>query len=155
MRVAILPTGRCELKGLPSALRSLFPDHEFEGIAAIAPDQPFHAFTSSTRSKDNKPGWLKSGTNRRRHPKHYLEYLSRDPEKRGCTAYRETHEGANALALLDWSSVLSQDTHLQFLRAMVEDLAEGLAESSPTPPGTVAPQTARTSPRRERVLRNL
>lgn len=45
MRVALITTGKTELRGLPSALSSLFPDHEFIGCEDV-PGRPFRGFTS-------------------------------------------------------------------------------------------------------------
>lgn len=47
MRVALLPTGKAELLGLPTALKRLFPSHEFESLPKIHPDVPFDGFTTS------------------------------------------------------------------------------------------------------------
>lgn len=45
MRVALLTTGKTELRGLPPALTSLFPEHVFLGIEDV-PGRPFRSFTS-------------------------------------------------------------------------------------------------------------
>jgi len=45
MRVALITTGKTELRGLPPALMNLFPDHEFLGIEDV-PGRPFRSFTS-------------------------------------------------------------------------------------------------------------
>src|SRR5262245_34724921 len=50
MRVAILPTGRMELRGVPPALSALFPKHDFYSISKRPEDdEPFDSFTSSGR----------------------------------------------------------------------------------------------------------
>lgn len=35
MRVALITTGKTELRGLPPALERLFPDHEFIGVEDV------------------------------------------------------------------------------------------------------------------------
>lgn len=48
MRVAILGTGRMELRGVPHALDALFPGHEFHPVYENLDDlKPFDSFTSS------------------------------------------------------------------------------------------------------------
>jgi hypothetical protein len=57
MRVALVPTGRMEWHGLPSALQRLFPSHSFYALpskeeVASYPDQfPYDGFTSNTLSE--------------------------------------------------------------------------------------------------------
>lgn len=87
---------------------------------------------------------------RHRHPKNYVRYLC-DPTGREARAYRETHEGAEALRTLDWQRVLRQGTHAQFARALIDDIADALAVPSPCP-GTCSPLTAR---RADGLLRNI
>ncbi len=51
MRVALLPTGRTEWHGLPSALHRLFPEHEFYALPeadVFRSDGPFDGVTSTT-----------------------------------------------------------------------------------------------------------
>lgn len=45
MRVALLTTGKTEMLGLPSALASLFPGHEFDAVPEL-PGRPFRGFTT-------------------------------------------------------------------------------------------------------------
>jgi hypothetical protein len=45
MRIALITTGKTELRGLPPALTNLFPGHEFLGIEDV-PGRPFRSFTS-------------------------------------------------------------------------------------------------------------
>ncbi len=53
MRVAVLPTGRMELLGVPPALRALFPAHEFYSISKRPKgEEPFDSFTSSGEALD-------------------------------------------------------------------------------------------------------
>lgn len=46
MRVSLITTGVMEFRGLPGALRRLFPDHEFH-VEPDAPGKPFDGFTSA------------------------------------------------------------------------------------------------------------
>lgn len=46
MRVALLPTGEAEFRGLPRALKALFPSHDFV-CEGRAPERPHFGFTSS------------------------------------------------------------------------------------------------------------
>ncbi|HEX8822788.1 MAG TPA: hypothetical protein VF794_22875 [Archangium sp.] len=87
---------------------------------------------------------------RHRHPKNYVRYLC-DPKGKPLRAYRETHEGLEALRVLDWSSVLRNEAHAAFARALVDDVADALSVSSPCP-GTCSPLTARKG---DGLLRNI
>jgi hypothetical protein len=51
MKVALLPTGRTEWRGLPDALHRLFPEHEFYALPepdVFGSTGPFEGVTSST-----------------------------------------------------------------------------------------------------------
>lgn len=87
---------------------------------------------------------------RHRHPKNYIRYLC-DPTGTEERAYRETHEGLDALQSLDWSEVLKSPTQVQFARALVDDLADALNVPSPCP-GTCSALTARKG---DGLLRNI
>ena len=100
-----------------------------------------------TRPQDSAP-WAKLA--RHQHPKHYVRYLC-DPTGTQLRAYRETHEGLDALKTLDWTRVLQRQTHAAFARAFVDDIAQALQVASPCP-GTCSPLTARKG---NGVLRNL
>jgi hypothetical protein len=91
-----------------------------------------------------------NGRERHRHPKNYVRYLC-DPTGQIPRAYRETHEGAEALRTLDWQKVLRDETHAQFARALIGDIADALDIPSPCP-GTCSHLTAR---RDGGVLRNI
>ncbi|ATB29552.1 hypothetical protein [Melittangium boletus] len=78
---------------------------------------------------------------RHRHPKHYVQYLC-DPIGTRLRAYRETHEGFDALQVLDWTEVLREESGASFARALVDDLADALNVPSPCP-GKCAPLTTR------------
>lgn len=45
MRIALITTGKTEIRGFPPALKRLFPGHEFVGVEEV-PDRPFRGFTS-------------------------------------------------------------------------------------------------------------
>ncbi|MCP3137296.1 hypothetical protein [Pyxidicoccus xibeiensis] len=92
---------------------------------------------------------------RPRHPKNYVRYLC-DPQgtrsQNEERAYRETHEGYEALSVLDWRTVLKNPAHGAFMRSLIDDLADALNIPSPCP-GPCAPLTARGSG--EHLLRNI
>ena len=110
-------------------------DFEVDDPAYLAP-------APSTASWKSEP--------RHRHPKHYVRYLC-DPMGTQPRPYRETHEGLDALQVLDWSAVLLNEAHAAFARALVDDVAEALNVSSPCP-GTCSPLTARKG---DGLLRNI
>jgi hypothetical protein len=87
---------------------------------------------------------------RHRHPKNYVRYLC-DPTGTQLRAYRETHEGLDALQGLSWTAVLRNDAHSAFARALVDDVADALNVPSPCP-GTCSPLTARKG---DGLLRNI
>jgi hypothetical protein len=106
------------------------------------------------RLKQHRPTWLKE--QREMHPKAFLAWLCRDPAQKNCTRYRETHEGANALQHLDWAAALHSPDHCTYLRALVDDLADGLGERLELPAGgRVSPHTSHREPRPSPMLRNL
>ncbi len=104
------------------------------------------------RAQDHKPAWQRE--QREAHPKAFLSWLCRDPAANKCSHYRETHEGADALRRLDWTSALRVPDHCTFLRALVEDLADGLG-TPPAFPGNVSPLTSHRQRRESPVLRNI
>ena len=85
-----------------------------------------------------------------RHPKQYLRYLC-DPTTSLERPYRETQDGARALESLAWSDVTARAERELYVRALLEDFADGIGASWPSP-GRVAPLTAR---RGGGLLRNL
>jgi hypothetical protein len=87
---------------------------------------------------------------RRRHPKNYIRYLC-DPAGTQPRAYRETHEGLEALQALDWPTVLRNEAHAPFAHALIDDVADALNVPSPCP-GTCSPLTVR---RGDGLLRNI
>jgi hypothetical protein len=87
---------------------------------------------------------------RHRHPKNYVRYLC-DPTGTQLRAYRETHEGLDALQVLDWKAVLRQEAHAAFARALIDDVADALNVPSPCP-GTCSPLTMRKG---DGLLRNI
>ena len=94
---------------------------------------------------------------RERHPKAYLEWLCRDPRENNCTRWQESKQGAEALAKLDWVAALSNTSHCTWLRAFVEDLAEGLGEPLPDgiAGGQACPLTSYKRDHPSALLRNL
>jgi hypothetical protein len=87
---------------------------------------------------------------RHRHPKNYVRYLC-NPTGTQLRAYRETHEGLDALRVLDWTAVLRHETHAAFARALVDDIADALNVPSPCP-GACSTLTARKG---DGLLRNI
>jgi len=87
---------------------------------------------------------------RHRHPKNYVRYLC-DPTGTQLRTYRETHEGLEALQVLDWTAVLRQEAHAAFARALIDDVADALNVPSPCP-GTCSPLTMRKG---DGLLRNI
>lgn len=72
-----------------------------------------------------------AGEERIRHPKKYVQYLSRlAPSEPYCSDYRETKQGAAALSALRWETVLASQ-EAPFARALIEDIAQALGESCP------------------------
>jgi hypothetical protein len=67
--------------------------------------------------------WAKA--NRRRHPKHYLQYLL-DPSGTAWRAYKEKEHGKRALATLDWQRVVAPPLHARMVRSLVDDIADML-----------------------------
>lgn len=93
---------------------------------------------------------------RARHPKHYLEWLCRDPADKRCTTWRERSVGGQALAQLDWAAVLSNDQHCAFARSFLEDIATAIGAPTPgLPDGRHEALTRWRAPHLPGVLRNL
>lgn len=76
-------------------------------------------------AEPNNPAIPWAKPNRRRHPKHYLQYLL-DPPGTVWRAYKEKEHGKRALASLDWSTVVAPTAHAQMARALLDDLADML-----------------------------
>ncbi len=68
------------------------------------------------------------------HPKWYMRHLTGH-------VYKETREGAAALAGLEWGAVLENGLHARFARSMIADIAEKLGVDNPCA-GETAPETA-------------
>src|SRR5262249_23320051 len=68
--------------------------------------------------------------NRRRHPKHYIEYLL-DPTGEMGKGYKEREHGKRALASLDWQSVVTTPVHAQMVRAFLDDIADMIGATLP------------------------
>jgi hypothetical protein len=106
------------------------------------------------KQREHRPAWLCDS--RELHPKAFLAWLCRDPAEKKCSQYRETHEGAGALRRLDWPAALRHADHCTYLRALVEDLADGLGEALPiAASGRVASLTSHRERRNAPLLRNI
>lgn len=77
-------------------------------------------------------GWIPSGArgaaswateNRRRHPKHYLQYLL-DPTGTVRRPFREKEHGKRMLEALHWERVVGPDVHARMVRSFLRDVAE-------------------------------
>jgi hypothetical protein len=126
-------------------------------LAATEADCPALAALPAKKKKAYRPKWLGSMP-RERHPKGYLQWLCRAPADRSCTRYAETEGGGPALAGIRWEILVSRpDAHFAFLRALIEDLEDGLGGPSANGPvgGVVSNLTARSCVPRDAVLRNI
>jgi hypothetical protein len=125
-------------------------------LAATECDCTTFAALPVSKKKNHRPKWL--GTSpREKHPKGYLQWLCRDPDDKSCTSYSEATGGCNALSGISWKTLLSRPvTQFALLRALVDDLSEGL-NSTPTVAlgGTVSPLTSRSGAPVGAVLRNI
>lgn len=126
--------------------------------AASAEDCPGWAAQRKSQRKNLRPKWL-GASDRTRHPKGYLQWPTRDPGAKGCTRYSETKSGFPALAGLDRSAVFTgrPQGHLSYLRALIEDLEDGLGTNAAGHPftPTAAPLTSRHNLPSTPILRNL
>ena len=104
----------------------------------------------------NRPEWLRPTHPRTQHPKRYMAWLCRAPDERSCSRYAESTAAA-ALGQLDWTAVMAAADCMQFARALLCDLALGLAHDPPgiDLSGQQAQLTSVHTPRSDRVLRNL
>lgn len=126
-------------------------------LAATEQDCTVLATFTSAKKKKLRPKWL-GALLRAHHPKGYLQWLTRDPNAKACTRYSETKHGGPALAGIQWPTLLKRpDAHFSYLRALVEDLEDGLCTTPAGGPfqGSPAPLTSRTSIPEDAVLRNL
>jgi hypothetical protein len=127
-------------------------------LAATEADCPaLAAVLPAAKKKTLRPKWL-GMLPRARHPKGYLQWLCRDPADRSCTHYAETESGGPALAEIRWEMLVSRpDNHFSFLRALIEDLEDGLGEPAANGPVSrvVSKLTARSCAPRDAVLRNI
>jgi hypothetical protein len=109
------------------------------------------------RRRKLQPKWFDTAT-RARHPKGYLQWLCLDGAAKNCTMYHETQGGSRALAGLNWLTLVSRPAnHVQYVRALLADLADGLMQTPTTGPvsGLQAPLTSRFTSRNPHTLRNL
>ncbi|WP_428265423.1 hypothetical protein [Haliangium sp.] len=126
-------------------------------LNATEADCPTLAALPLQKKKKLRPKWL-GVLPRERHPKGYLQWLCRVPNARSCTGYSESEDGGAALANIRWEVLFARaDTHFGFLRALVEDLEDGLGCPSALGPvvGAVSRLTARSNAPRDAVLRNI
>lgn len=137
-----------------AALAKLAPGVDLEQFQVADPDYlaPIPEGAHCPQAKNGKVPW--AGEERGRHPKNYVQYLSRQaPQQPYCTDYRETKQGAAALAALRWSAVLLKQA-VPFARALVEDIAHALGVPNPVaPPGDAL--TSILQKPRPTILRNL
>ena len=112
---------------------------------------PLPAEAQCPRTVDSRCPW--AGEDRSRHPKKYVQYLSRSAREPFCSDYKETHQGAAGLAALDWHTVLADPAAAPFARALIEDIAHAVGQPSPAC-GPAAATSIFGKPR-PTVLRNL
>lgn len=125
------------------------PDYEVDDGSACQA----LAERASRGANRRKAPWVTDRRNE--HPKHYLQWLCRDPSENQCTKWKERGSGARALAELDWQAVLNQLNEYAFLHALVQDLADALGESEPFPPALRQDVPTRIRPIEQRTyLRN-
>jgi len=113
----------------------------------LEPDVDLESFSVVDTTYLSEPRGTKTWAteNRRRHPKHYLQFLL-EPD-----AYAETEHGRRALDQLDWSAlVAAHASHLSFARSMLADLADALGLPAARFMGPRHPATARAPS----ILRN-
>ena len=105
--------------------------------------------------KKIRPKWL-GNIRRDLHPKAYLQWLCLDPQDKTCTTYSETKSGGPALAGLSWEVLLKRPPdHFAYLRALIDDLEEGLGAIVPGSSRQVAELTRRRATQKSLVLRNI
>jgi len=111
---------------------------------------------NKNQNRSHRPKWL--GTQRDRHPKAYLQWLCIDPAAKNCTGYQESRGGGNALRQLDWLKLLGRPPlEVQYLRSLIEDLADALQTTpatGPVNPADTAPSTSRHHLPQYPTLRN-
>lgn len=126
-------------------------------LAATEAHCPCWAGLPSSRKRNCRPKWLGS-LSRQHHPKGYLQWLCIDPQGRTCTRYSETKGGGRALANIDWNRLIKRNqAHCYYLRALLEDLADGLQCQPAVPiqtPFTTVPTSQCRAPI-DAVLRNI
>lgn len=130
-----------------------------DSLYLVARESDCTALAALAQSKKKKlrPKWLGSQP-RGHHPKGYLQWLCRDANERSCTRYHETEDGGRAIAAIDWACLLGRSAaQFSLLRAMIEDLEDGLSSKALVPtPGPATPQpTSRIGAHQDAVLRNI
>ncbi len=111
-------------------------------------DQEFLDLAAGTRDIVDMP-------DREFHPKHYLRFLCDPTLSDRRKRYKEKHQGAAALMLLNWSVVLGHPLGCSFLHAFLDDLGEALNSPLPFVNSDFADSRARFPGPRDRILRNL
>lgn len=155
LKTAGLPQSR-----LPSLPASLDPEcFDIQDSTYLSDDgsscSSWQALQITRKKKDHMPLWLKKGSPRQLHPKHYLSWLWKDPTNKSCSAYDETSTGVAALKAFNWAALLGKNSqHARFARALIADVALALSEPNPFQGGTAA-ETFPVPSSPELVLRNL
>jgi hypothetical protein len=124
-------------------------------LSALEGDCKAWSCLPAEKQRKLRPKWLGAGE-RKKHPKGYLQWLCIEPGDRKCTRYSEAECGATALAGIQWDLLLRGPRgRMRFLRAMVEDIDDGLGNEfgSIGPVPTVV--TSRSRDLRDCVLRNI
>jgi len=163
-----------DLEGLkqacnPSRIAQLMPDIDPECFHTNDPEydaddgqncQLWHSLSEQEKKKKkktHKPEWLKTGDQRKLHPKAYLSWLCFVSDGKKCSSYSETGCGAEALKCLSWDKLFINPNHACFARSMIYDIAATLNEKYPFPNDENGKQACETVLKdvRDRVLRNL
>jgi hypothetical protein len=151
----------------PARLRPGVDPESFEtDDAAFSADDGSACATMADRNRrrreDRHPPWIIAPQadapwfGRERHPKAYLQWLCREPGDNWCTSWRESRAGAEALRALSFHATLANPSHCAYARALIDDLADALAEPAPFDPGgEIAPLTARKRLGAPAALRNV
>ena len=137
----------------PEGLRLQDPAYLADDGAACACWQGL----SPKKQAEHRPLWLREEISPRRaeHPKAAMSWLCLDRDERKCSSYKETEQGAKALASLDWSAALACPDHMRFLRALNNDVSLFFNDPGAFSFGQEAPETTVKLQDPNRTLRNL
>lgn len=120
----------------------IFPaDHPRHAAIRFDPtEQDFEAFSTDDPDYLASPdGWIPAGArgaapwakaNRRRHPKHYLQYL-RDPTGTVRRPYSERKDGTSMLRALSWKQLVAPALHARMIRTFLNDIADMVGNRPP------------------------